>query len=112
MEQLDLNDIRAALGAVHNMCKGLVEKVNQLGERMDDVGAIAARTVRVDQAVADVEDMLASIAPALRKIADDPMVGPFAGPSLKEMADDIESGLAGRRAARANPPAIERTRTE
>lgn len=112
MDQLDLNDIRAALGAVHNMCKDLVEKVDALGERMDDIGAVAARTVRVDQAVADVEDMVMTLPSALRKLANDPMVAPFGGHALSEMADDIEAGMQARRAARSAPPAIERTRTE
>jgi hypothetical protein len=101
MDQLDLNDVRAAIGAIHN-------NVKALNEKMDDVGALAARCVRLEEFLEDAEGLLAELPRNLRSIAADPMLAAILGGPLGEFADDIERNLVERKARRAAPPPIER----
>lgn len=104
MDQLDLNDMRAVLGAIHNQGKDLVEKVDDIGAQ---TAATAALCRRLDHAVADFEAIVGAIPDGFRKLSSDPMLGPFIGPQLEEMASDLDAELAARRAIRSTPPAVE-----
>lgn len=96
----DLNDIRAAIGTLVNGQRAILDK-------LDDLGALAARSARLEGIMADAEAMLEQIPNALRSLASDPMIGTLVGPQLTELADRMESARDAHRAARSGPSAIE-----
>lgn len=103
----DDNDIRIALGALTHAMRDLRAAVQDIGARVDDLGAMAARTVRLDQLGDDFEHVIGCIPGALREAATQPMIAPLAGPSLHDLADQVERELARRRGQRVDAPAIE-----
>jgi hypothetical protein len=107
-EQLDLNDIRAALGAIVNNTRDLNERLESVAERLDDLGVFLARSAEFSEFLNDVEGFIRSSLPAqLRKVGEDPMIGMFAGPHAGALADQLEAFFAERAQRRASPPAIE-----
>lgn len=105
--QLDLNDVRLAIGALSQSHRHLRERVERALEGLDDIGALMHRLAAFSALVDDVEAFTDRIPALLRGLANDPMIGMFAaGPAMK-LADEFEAHMAQRARQRMTPPAIE-----
>lgn len=107
-DQLDLNDIRLAIGTLVNGQRDLAERLEKAVERLDDIGALLTRTAALSALLEDVESFGAQIPGLLRRVADDPMIGMFVSGPVNSVADEFEAHLAQRAKARASAPEIER----
>lgn len=104
----DDNDIRIVLGAVHNSVRSLAADVDRLRAQVDDIGAMAVRSVRLAEVVDAAESLMDDLPDLVRKLADDPALGMMCGPTIHSLAADVERSIAERKARRAGPPAIEK----
>lgn len=100
------NDIRVTLGAVHNA-------VRDLGDKLDDIGALASRAARLGEVVDAAEAALAALPDMLRDMAgnlhrDPSGMGILLAPHVQGVADELASFIERWRAERAAPPAIEK----
>lgn len=104
----DFNDIRLALGTLVTGQHALIDYVERIGERLDDVTALAARTAAFSELLDDLETIVSTLPAGIRKLAQDPMIGTMVGPQVEEIAQGIDDALAFRRTRRAAAPGIEK----
>jgi hypothetical protein len=97
---LDDQDIRLAIGAPTNNVHELVRRVERIGVAVDDLGALGARCVRLDQLAGDIDAILDTFPGALRKAASEAPLSMIAGGPAREFADQLDAALAVRRARR------------
>lgn len=103
----DDNDIRATLGMLVRSQTDIAAKLDQLAERLDDVGALAVRSARLAELCHDLDAIVEALPGAIRKLSEDPAIGMLMGGQLHEMAASIEQAVAHRRELRSSAPGIE-----
>lgn len=133
MSQIDINDVRAAVGALTHATRDWDEQLTALRESQEetqramaehldvlrdireslhDLTAVAARSARLELLVDDAEAIVNGLPDLLRKASGDPTIGMLVGPALEDLAGDLEEALRVHRARRAGPPVIEQRQPE
>lgn len=96
----DFNDVRQAIGALTHAVRAIDGKLDRLVEKVDDMGALAARCVRLDQLADDIDAMVEMVPGAMRDASTQTPLSLMAGPQLAAFADQLDAQLAERRAKR------------
>lgn len=96
---VDLNDIRAALGALTTRCAGIDSKLNTVLSSIGEIAANVERLAFLAQVLAEFRDVLDTDLPQmLDKLGDDPILGAFLGPYADLLKTTIAGGLERARA--------------
>lgn len=89
---IDLNDVRAALGALTTRCRNIDERLTEVAGNVERLAFLA-------QVLEEIRTVLDTDLPqALDKLVNDPILGAFIGPYAQQVKETLAGGLARARA--------------